>query len=138
MTERVASIGGVSVPYSLMTLIFKRFEEAEPDRITVTNLGDIESDGKDDFIVSTTSSSYCGTAGCATLLVVSRTDQQFLIAYDEHLHELNLESTRSTGGVRFNALGHASMCGASGPVVCELLLQLKGDKLAIVESKVSE
>lgn len=137
-TEKVASIGGVSVPYSLKTLIFKHFEGVEPDRLTVTNLGDIESDGKDDFIVSTNSSLYCGTAGCATLLVVSRTDQQFLIAYDGNLHELNLESTRSTGGVRFNALGHASMCRASGPVVCELLLQLKGDELAIVKSKVRE
>lgn len=137
MAQQTSALNSPSVPAGLKTYLLEKFV-AESEDIVVVKLGDIDADNKDDFLITVNNSVYCGTAGCVTELLLSAREDQYVEAYSGNLHELTLDGTKAKGGVRFNALGHASMCAAIGPVVCELVLELKNEQLVILESKVQE
>jgi len=137
IAQQTVTLNSPSVPAGLKTYLLEKFV-AESEDIVVVKLGDIDADNKDDFRITVNNSVYCGTAGCVTELLLSAREDQYVEAYSGNLHELTLDGTKAKGGVRFNALGHASMCAASGPAVCELVLELKGSKLVIVNRKLEE
>lgn len=137
VAQQTLTLNSPSVPAGLKTYLLEKFA-AESEDFVVVKLGDIDADNKDDFLITVNNSTYCGTAGCVTELLLSAREAQYVEAYSGNLHELTLDGTKAKGGVRFNALGHASMCAASGPVVCELVLELKENKLVILEGKVKE
>lgn len=137
MTQQTLTLNSPNVPAGLRTYLLEKFA-AESEDFVVVKLGDIDGDNKDDFLITVNNSTYCGTAGCVTAVLLSAREDQYVEAYSGNLHEINLERTKAKGGVRFNALGHASMCAATGPVTCELVLGLKGQKLTVFESRVKE
>lgn len=137
IAQQTVTLNSPSVPVGLKTYLLEKFV-AESEDTVVVKLGDIDADNKDDFLITVDNSVYCGTAGCVTELLLSAGEDQYVEAYSSNLHELTLDGTKAKGGVRFHALGHASMCAVSGPVVCELVLELKGQKLTVFESRVKE
>lgn len=132
LAEKSGTLSSGPIPVALKAYIVDKFE-ADDEDANVINLGDINSDTLDDFLITIRNSAYCGTAGCTTQLLLSDSGNRFRVGYDGNLFELALHKVDSRGVAVFNAAGHFSMCAESGPGVCKLLLELNSDKLVILE-----
>jgi hypothetical protein len=113
-----------SLPEAVRKLAMNHFKEGLAT-ISIDKIPDMNHDGQDDFIAQG-GSGYCGSAGCAHLLVQSvKTSRPspggptYGVAFEGHVH--GIEFPRDTKSkVVFTASMHGSACGKSGSETCRV------------------
>ena len=123
-----------ALPQSVKSHVLRDYADALED-VSVKNLFDVNSDGKDDFIVTVNSAIYCGSTGCLTQLLLSTKSDSYVVVYSGNLYELKLQPNKDQAPTRFDVTGHSSLCSRNGPAACEFVLELRGYELELIGEK---
>jgi hypothetical protein len=122
-----------TLPQPLRSHVLLDYADALED-VSVKNLSDVNSDGKDDFILTVNSAIYCGSAGCQTEVLISNS-RAYAVAYRGNLLGITLQAGREGLSPRFDAIGHLSFCNGKGGGACEFVLELRGAELVRIGEK---
>ena len=97
---------------------------------------DLNGDGRPDFIVDLDKapcvgieSLFCGTGGCALVILASRRDGTLPKVLDRNVHRYRVLGDKGPRRIRFDL--HGSLCGKVGPEPCVKTRTITGEAISL-------